>query len=122
MTVAGFPFVGLDGFTPVQAWNSCLEQRTVTMHKASYPFRWSATALAPRLKYAWPRPLLKSASTPGAPFSPYAEAAEEVCSPDSHLVGGRWGCRKGLADLPFTSSTLVCSPDAGRKKPQKLTL
>lgn len=24
MTVAGFAFVDLDGFTPVQAWNSCL--------------------------------------------------------------------------------------------------
>lgn len=28
MTVAGFTFVDLDGFTPVQAWNSCLEQNT----------------------------------------------------------------------------------------------
>lgn len=29
-TVAGFAFVDLDGFTPVQAWNSCLQQRTRT--------------------------------------------------------------------------------------------
>lgn len=28
MTVAGFTFVDLGGFTPVQAWNSCLQQRT----------------------------------------------------------------------------------------------
>ena len=28
MTLAGFTFVDLDGFTPVQAWNSCLEQNT----------------------------------------------------------------------------------------------
>lgn len=27
MTVAGLAFVGLGGFTPVQAWNSCLEYR-----------------------------------------------------------------------------------------------
>lgn len=28
MTLVGFTFVDLDGFTPVQAWNSCLEQNT----------------------------------------------------------------------------------------------
>lgn len=27
-TVAGFAFVDLGGFTPLQAWNSCLQQRT----------------------------------------------------------------------------------------------
>lgn len=27
-TLAGFAFVDLGGLTPVQAWNSCLEQRT----------------------------------------------------------------------------------------------
>lgn len=37
MTVVGFTFVDLDGFTPVQAWNSCLEQRTHHSLAQSHP-------------------------------------------------------------------------------------
>lgn len=37
ITVVGFAFEDLDGLTPVQAWNSCLEQRMVaTLHRLSH--------------------------------------------------------------------------------------
>jgi hypothetical protein len=40
MTWAGFAFVDLEGFTPVQAWNSCLEQKMQSQPCPSGP--WNA--------------------------------------------------------------------------------
>lgn len=65
MTVAGFAFVDLDGFTPVQGWNSCLEHRARSPPCAGpaipAPDPTEAAALVPCcLKCSWPHVLLKS--------------------------------------------------------------
>lgn len=67
MTRAGFAFVDLEGFTPVQAWNSCLEQRTRSQSctGAAIPLPDSPGAAA--LPHARPCPLLRP-SAPGGPY------------------------------------------------------
>lgn len=37
MTLVGFTFVDLDGFTPVQAWNSCLYDVVATAAASASP-------------------------------------------------------------------------------------
>lgn len=37
MTLVGFTFVDLDGFTPVQAWNSCLYDVVTTAAASASP-------------------------------------------------------------------------------------
>lgn len=46
MTLAGFTFVDLDGFTPVQAWNSCLQPVSLVALMSREGPAWTAHSKA----------------------------------------------------------------------------